>query len=249
MPTAQPHASALRPLPWPLPSNRSFNVSAPYHHDVSLAGGALLNVVSAGAGADLNLDLHREGAWGNLFSQLHCGACSRPFKSGGREGRGAHSGRQNSFWNVGSPPRPAGAPAPAPAPAPIPAPPPAQPGEEAAGSGGGGEGSSRRRRMLGGVGQQQRRRMLGGVGQQQRRAPRRRLQDEAAGSSPVAVELPPCSFGPLLNFIGGNLVGDPCPGSDWLVKGLGADAPSDLHVGQLAERRATQAAAPGGAAR
>ena len=36
-----------------------FNVSAPYHHDVTLASGALQNVVSNGTGSDLVIDLHR----------------------------------------------------------------------------------------------------------------------------------------------------------------------------------------------
>lgn len=44
---------------FPPRGTRSFRVAAPYHHDVSLSGSALLNVISAGSGADLNLDLHR----------------------------------------------------------------------------------------------------------------------------------------------------------------------------------------------
>lgn len=36
-----------------------FNISAPYHHDITLASGALQNVVSNGTGADLVIDLHR----------------------------------------------------------------------------------------------------------------------------------------------------------------------------------------------
>jgi len=36
-----------------------FNISAPYHHDITLASGALQNVVSNGTGTDLVIDLHR----------------------------------------------------------------------------------------------------------------------------------------------------------------------------------------------
>ena len=42
----------------PSPTCR-FNISAPYHHDITLASGALQNVVSNGTGTDLVIDLHR----------------------------------------------------------------------------------------------------------------------------------------------------------------------------------------------
>lgn len=77
-----------------------FRITAPFYHDISLEGGALLNVISSGGGANLNLDLHRSGPWGNLFSQLGMGLAARPFDAGGRDGRGAHAGRQNTFWNL-----------------------------------------------------------------------------------------------------------------------------------------------------
>lgn len=53
--------------------------------------------------------------------------------------------------------------------------------------------------------------------------------------------LPPCSFGPQLNFIG-SFDGDSlCGDMQWLVQPLGEDAPADLHQGQVVERVARAA--------
>ena len=63
---------------------------------------------------------------------------------------------------------------------------------------------------------------------------RRQLQAE----EPAAVWLPPCDFGPILNFIG-SFDGDTlCDGMQWLVQQLGEDAAADLHRGQVSERLA-----------
>jgi hypothetical protein len=226
-----------------------FNISATFHHDITLASGALQNVVSNGTGADLVIDLHRAASYGNLFARLDLGKGSRPFKSGGRDDRGAHTGRQTTFWNLGTPPRgdppprpPPPPPSPAPPPALAPAPAPAaagQPGEQQA------RGSEMPRRLLGigsvgaasssgsgGLSQQQQQQQ-----QQQVAAQRRRLQD----GEPATVALPPCGFGPQLNFIG-SFDGDSLCGSmQWLVQPLGEDAPADLHRGQVSERVARSA--------
>lgn len=40
------------------------------------------------------------GSHSNLFSNINFGAGTRPFASGGAGGRGAHSGANNTFWNL-----------------------------------------------------------------------------------------------------------------------------------------------------
>lgn len=78
----------------------SWQISNRYIHDLTLASGASLNVLSDGGGVDCNIDLHRAAPHGNLFTDLNLGLGARPFASGGRSDRGAHSGRLNTFWNV-----------------------------------------------------------------------------------------------------------------------------------------------------
>src|SRR5258705_10227734 len=48
------------------------------------------------------MDLHREANYSSLFSQLDCGACKRPFNSGGSGDRGAHAGAYSTYWNIES---------------------------------------------------------------------------------------------------------------------------------------------------
>lgn len=44
--------------------------------------------------------LNPSGSHSNLFSNVDMGAGTRPFASGGAENRGAHSGANNTFWNL-----------------------------------------------------------------------------------------------------------------------------------------------------
>jgi hypothetical protein len=200
-------------------------VAAPYYHDVSLENGALLNVVARGGGADLNLDLHRSGPWGNLFTQLAMGAGQRPFDAGGRGDRGAHSGRQTTFWNLRAGGVEAVAPAPAPAPEPSPDAEQAQPPLVG-------------RRLL------SRRSSSSWSGSEPPGlAPLagawawggRRLAQQEEAPAPALLPLPDCSFGPLLNFVGA-FSGPQCNATGWLVGGLPADKP-DLHASQVEARR------------
>ena len=46
----------------------------------------------SGRGVDINLDHHRAGSFANLFTNINLGYGLRPFASGGRKDRGAHSG-------------------------------------------------------------------------------------------------------------------------------------------------------------
>lgn len=49
---------------------------------------------SQGRGQDVNMDHHRyrAGPMANLFSNIDMGAAARPFESGGRSDRAAHTG-------------------------------------------------------------------------------------------------------------------------------------------------------------
>jgi hypothetical protein len=69
-------------------------------HDISVEWYALHTVFANGNGQDLNMDHHREANYSSLFSNLDCGACTRPFNSGGSANRGAHSGAYSTYWNV-----------------------------------------------------------------------------------------------------------------------------------------------------
>jgi hypothetical protein len=82
-----------------------FDVRTKFVHDISVEWYALHSVFANGRGIDLNMDHHREANYSSLFSNLDCGACTRPFNSGGSGNRGAHSGAYSTFWNVsgGSP--------------------------------------------------------------------------------------------------------------------------------------------------
>jgi len=78
----------------------NFSVKTKFVHDISVEWYALHTVFSNGNGVDLNMDHHREANYSSLFSNLDCGACTRPFNSGGSADRGAHSGAYSTYWNV-----------------------------------------------------------------------------------------------------------------------------------------------------
>ena len=79
---------------------KNVDVRTKFVHDISVKWYALHSVFKNGRGVDLNMDHHREANYSSLFSNLDCGACSRPFNSGGSGNRGAHSGAYSTFWNV-----------------------------------------------------------------------------------------------------------------------------------------------------
>jgi Pectate lyase superfamily protein len=79
-----------------------FNVQTRFVHDISVEWYALHTVFSKGRGVDLNMDHHREANYSSLFSQLDCGAGTRPFDSGGSGNRGAHAGAYSTYWNIRS---------------------------------------------------------------------------------------------------------------------------------------------------
>ena len=77
-----------------------FDVRTKLVHDISVEWYALHTVFSNGRGVDLNMDHHREANYSSLFSRIDCGACSRPFDSGGSRDRGAHAGAYSTYWNI-----------------------------------------------------------------------------------------------------------------------------------------------------
>jgi Pectate lyase superfamily protein len=78
----------------------NFDVQTKFVHDISVEWYALHTVFSNGRGVDLNMDHHREANYSSLFNNLDCGACTRPFDSGGSGNRGAHSGAYSTYWNI-----------------------------------------------------------------------------------------------------------------------------------------------------
>ena len=78
----------------------NFDVRTTFVHDISVEWYALHTVFANGRGVDLNMDHHREANYSSLFSNLDCGAGTRPFNSGGSGNRGAHSGAYSTFWNI-----------------------------------------------------------------------------------------------------------------------------------------------------
>jgi Pectate lyase superfamily protein len=78
----------------------NFDVQTKFVHDISVEWYALHTVFSKGRGIDLNMDHHREANYSSLFSDIDCGAGTRPFDSGGSRDRGAHSGAYSTYWNI-----------------------------------------------------------------------------------------------------------------------------------------------------
>ncbi|KAL4430798.1 hypothetical protein ABPG75_006054 [Micractinium tetrahymenae] len=73
-----------------------------YYHDVSVDALAHLSVVRDGSGLDINLDCHRAATHNNLFTNVDCGRCQRPWQSGGVNNRGAHSAANSTWWGMSS---------------------------------------------------------------------------------------------------------------------------------------------------
>lgn len=77
------------------------HINATYSHDITVARVTMLNVFSRCKGYNLNLDHHRGGPFGNLFSDIDLGCGLRPFGSSGLPENGAHAGRGEMFTTCG----------------------------------------------------------------------------------------------------------------------------------------------------
>jgi hypothetical protein len=77
-----------------------FRFKTRFHHDISVSGGSAGNVAEAGTAEDLALDHHCRGPYENLFCQIHAGAGTRLYHSGGGENIGRHCGARAAFWGI-----------------------------------------------------------------------------------------------------------------------------------------------------
>jgi hypothetical protein len=69
-------------------------------HDFSFEWYTTAAVVRRASGTDVNFDFHRSAPYGNLITNCHLGAATRPFDSGGSSIRGPHAGSWQTFWNL-----------------------------------------------------------------------------------------------------------------------------------------------------
>lgn len=73
---------------------------APQVHDFTFGWFTTAAVVRHASGTDVNFDFHRSAPYGNLVTDCHLGAATRPFDSGGSSNRGSHAGSWQTFWNL-----------------------------------------------------------------------------------------------------------------------------------------------------
>lgn len=78
---------------------RNFTYHVSFVHDISVTHAAG-NVITSGRGVDLNLDNHRWHPYGNVFTDIHCGAAERVWDSSGGHQRGRHGAARTTFWNI-----------------------------------------------------------------------------------------------------------------------------------------------------
>jgi hypothetical protein len=77
----------------------NFDFQAKFIHDLTVSG-SQGNVHSDGRGVDLALDHHCHAPYENLFTNIHAGAGTRTWQSGGGRDLGAHCGARGTFWNI-----------------------------------------------------------------------------------------------------------------------------------------------------
>ena len=76
-----------------------FVIDTRFVHDISVSHAAG-NVISNGRGVDVALDHHKRYPFANLFSNLHLGEGTRPWRSGGGADLGRHAAAWNTYWNI-----------------------------------------------------------------------------------------------------------------------------------------------------
>ncbi len=78
----------------------NFDIRSRYIHDLTVSLGSIGNVIARGRGADLNLDHHKHGPYGNLFTALDAGQGTRLWASGGGRALGRNAAAYNTYWNI-----------------------------------------------------------------------------------------------------------------------------------------------------
>lgn len=79
----------------------NFNLESKFIHDLCVSGSAG-NVYANGRGRNLSFDHHRRAPHENLFTNIHVGAGTEIWRSGGGADLGAHCGARGTFWNIRS---------------------------------------------------------------------------------------------------------------------------------------------------
>jgi hypothetical protein len=78
---------------------QDFKIKGRFQHDITVTmSNAVYNVFRSGAGQDLSIDHHSHNTFKNLFTNLHAGAGTRLYESGGQAPRGVCF--QETFWNI-----------------------------------------------------------------------------------------------------------------------------------------------------
>lgn len=75
----------------------NFRFSSTFAYELTLSGFAHGNVVANGRCSDGTIELAHGAAYGNLFTNIHLGAGSKPF---GWVERGQDAAGKNVFWNL-----------------------------------------------------------------------------------------------------------------------------------------------------
>lgn len=77
----------------------NFDFQSLFIHDITVSRSSG-NVQKNGRGIDLALDHHRHAPYENLFTNIHTGAGTRVWRSGGGSDLGAHCAARGTFWNI-----------------------------------------------------------------------------------------------------------------------------------------------------
>ena len=77
----------------------NFDFKSKFIHDLCVSGSAG-NVYSNGRGLNLSFDHHRNVPYENLYTNIHVGAGTEIWRSGGGQDLGAHCAARGTFWNI-----------------------------------------------------------------------------------------------------------------------------------------------------
>lgn len=77
-----------------------FDLRVSFIHDITNEWYATGIVVTQGRADDIAMDHHRAAPYTTLWTEIDCGAGTRPFASGGSDNRGPHTAAYDTLWNV-----------------------------------------------------------------------------------------------------------------------------------------------------